>query len=435
MRFRSTWILAILLVVIAAYYFLFEVRKDAAVDRERRLSRRIFPYDKNGIDRFVLINPQGDRVEIEKTYTGWQIVSPVVAEASKATIDAILIQLLPGRKLDSFVSVGNLDDYGLEDPYAIVIFQATDRPCPDTIFVGDKTPTSPSCYVRIGSSDTIFVAREITHNVVDKTLYHLRDKNFLHVASEAVDSLRVEDPDGTFSFSKRRGTWWIGDPPVRADRQLIEKYLNNLTLAMIYGFPGEDLSDLDRFGLDRPTRKMFLGSGRHGFDIVFGDLFEDQVYAVRSGMDKVLLLEQKIIEPFDWTMENVVSRRISFFDLGAVDRILIETPDTLFALERGPEEWRAGDAPVRQTRVQSILRMLQTIRFESIDERGIGDPPSLMDPFALGIALEGGGSTIERLSFSAAEGKGERAASLTADASGTVGAGTIEQLNRLVLGH
>ncbi len=433
MRFRSTLILAILLVAIAAYYFLFEVKKQEADERERRMSTRIFPYDKDEIDRFVLINPKGDRIEIEKTIAGWEIVSPVVTDASRATVDAVLTQLLPGSKLDAFEDIGNFADYGLENPYATLVFYGTDRPHPDTIFVGDKTPTSPSCYVRIGSSDTVLVSREMTHNVVNKNLYHLRDKNFLHVGSEAVDTLLVESPGGTMIFSRRGRTWWVGDPPVRAEDQLIERYLKTLTLAIIRGFPAEELSDLDRFGLERPTKRIVLSENGRETAISFGKIFEDQVYATRSGLDKVTLLEQKVLEPFDWTDRDIVNRRLSFFEFDDIARIVIETAEAKISIERGPGGWRLGETPVRQAKVQTFLRMLQTIRFESITERGIGDPSAISTPSPLRIALEGeGGFTIERLAFFRTDGGGERAASLTADASGPVGPGTIAQLEELV---
>jgi hypothetical protein len=433
MRFKSTWILAILLVAIAAYYFLVEERRKEADERRSKMSRRIFPYGREEIDRFVLINPQGDRIEIEKTYTGWKIISPVVTEASPAMIDAILMQLLPGWKLDSFTDVGNFADYGLEAPYATVIFHGAGRMHPDTIFVGDKTPTNPSCYVRLGSSDTVLVSREMTHNVVNKNLYHLRDKNFLHIGSDTVDSLRIEGSGRPLTFSRREGWWWVGTPPVRADKQLIDAYLNTLTLAIIRGFPAEDLSALDRFGLERPSKRIFLSSGHREIEISFGDPFEDQIHAVRTGLDKVLLLEQSVLEPFDWTMSDVVSKRLSFFEFDDVVRIIIATPDIQVSMERGPDGWRLGDALVQQAKVQSFLKMLQIVRFESITDRGIGDSTSLPTPPSLKIELEGeGGFTIERILFFRADGIEEKAFSLTSDAFGPVGSGTIQQLARLV---
>lgn len=433
MRFKSTWILAALLVLIAAFYILVEERKQAADERESRMSRRLFPYDRDGIDSFVLINPKGDRIEIEKSDTGWKIISPVVTDASRATIDAILMQLLPGQKLDSFADVGNLGDYGLDTPYAAVVFYGTGRILPDTIFVGDKTPTSPSCYVRIGSSDTVLVSREMTHNVVNKNLYHLRDKNFLHIGSEAIDSLRIEVDGRLLSFSRRDGWWWIGDPPVRTEFQLVESYLNTLTLAIIRGFPGEDLSDLDRFGLEHPSSTIVLFSGHREIEISFGGLFEDQVHVVRTGLDKVLLLEQKILEPFDWTLHDVMSRKVSFFEPPDVARIVIETPDTRISIEKQPGGWRLDDAPVPPARVQTLLRMLRTISFESIVERRIGDPGALPSPFSMRITLESeSGFTIERISFFRTGGTEERAASLSSDALGWIGSGTIRDLERLI---
>jgi hypothetical protein len=435
MRLKSTLILACLLIVIAAYYFLVEQRKQETVERESRTSRRIFPYDKEGIDRFVLINPKGERIEIEKTVTGtgWKIVSPVVTDASRSMVDAILMQLLPGRKLDSFTEVGDLGDYGLDTPFATVIFYGTGRILPDTIFVGDKTPTSPSCYVSIGSCDTVLISREMTHNVVNKNLYHLRDKNFLHIESRAIDSLRIEDGDGQITISRRDGWWWIGDSPIRADKQLIDTYLNTLTLAIIYGFPGEDLSALERFGLENPKRRMVLFGGPDSIEISFGSLFEDQVHVSRTGLDKVLLLEQKVLEPFDWTMNELESSNLSFFETREVTRIVIETPGTLTSIDKGPDGWRLGDAPVKQAKVQTFLRMLQNISFESIMERGIVDQGSLPEPATLEISLEGeNGFVIEHISLIRTDETEERAASLSSGTMGRIRTGTISELERLV---
>ncbi len=433
MRLKSTLILAVILIVIAAYYFLVEERKQETAGHETKMSEKIFPYDKGKIGRFVLINPQGERIEFEKSVDGWKIVSPVFTDASSSMVDAILMQLLPGRKLDSFSEVENLDDYGLDPPFATIVFFGTDRMQPDTMFVGDKTPTSPSCYVRIGSSDTVLISREMTHNIVNKNLYHLRDKNFIHLNRDEVDSLRIEGDGRPIDISRRDGSWWIGDPPVRANKQMIDTYLGTLTLAIVYGFPAEDLSELDQFGLEEPGRKMVLFSGPDRIGISFGSLIDDKVYVSRTGLDKVLLLEQKVLEPFDWTVEEIESSKLSFFEPRRVARILIETSDKRLSIDRGPDGWSLGGAPVTQAKAQSFLRMLGEIKFLSITERGIGDPRSLPAPTALEIFLEDeGGFPIEHISFFREDETGERASSLSSGVLGLIRPGTIGELERLV---
>ena len=433
MRFKSTWILAVLLLIIAAYYFLVEERRKEEAEREARVSRRLLPYDKERVDRFTLINPQGDSIEVVRSEPGWGIVHPVDTDASKATIEAILMQLLPGQKLDSFEDIGNLSDYGLDPPYATIIFRSRDRTAPDTIFVGDKTPTSPSCYIRIGSSDTVLVSREMTHNIVNKNLYHLRDKNFLHLPSEAIDSLYIEGDGRVFALSRADDTWWTGNPPVRANRPLVESYLKTLTLAIVYGFPSEDLSALDRYGLEDPERRIVISSGGREIETRFGDLFEDRVYAFRSGLDKVLLLEQKVLEPFEWTDRDVVSRKLSFFDPRGVARILLETPGTRIVIEKREEGWFLGAAPVTQAKVQTFLRMLGRIEFETIENRGQGDPFDTSLPYSMRVSLEAeGGFTVEKIAFFRSEEGEEKASSLSSSAAGSIGPGTIAELERLV---
>lgn len=433
MRLKSTLIMALLLIIIAAYYFLVEQRRQESAERDRSAAGRILTYDKNGIDRFVMINPQGETIEIEKSAAKWKIVSPVSTDASQATVDAILKQLLPGRKLDSITDIGNLSDYGLDPPFATIIFYGTDRPRPDTFFVGDKTPTSPSCYVRIGSSDTVLISREMTHNIMNKNLYHLRDKNFIHLDRGEIDSLRIIGDNGQVAVSMREGAWWVGDPPMRANKQLIDTYLNTLTLAIVYGFPSEDLSELGRFGLEDPEMRMVLYSGPDRFDIAFGSRVDDRIHAVRTGLDKVLLLDVKVLEAFDWTEEKIESRNISFFEPQAVARIDIEASGTRHSIVKGPDGWSLGDAPVNRVKVQSFLKMLREIRFVSILERGIGDPAALPDPHVLEITLvDEGGFPVEHISFFRSGEDEERAASLSTGVIGLVGPGTIRELAGLV---
>ncbi len=436
MRLKSTLILALILIILAAYYFLVEDRKPETDEHERGMSWQILPYDENGIDRFVLINPQGERIEIENSVAGWKIVHPVPTDASSSMVEAILRQLLPGSRLDFITDIGNLSDYGLDPPFATIIFYGKDRARPDTIFVGDKTPTSPSCYVRLGSSDTILISREMTHNVVNKNLYHLRDKNFIHIDGDEIDSLLISNGKNRIEISKRDGAWWVGDPPVRAKNQLIDSYLNTLTLAIVYGFPAEDLSELEQFGLEAPERSMVLFSGSDRYDISFGTRTGDKVYAVRTGLEKVLLLEEKVLMPFDWTEEDIENRNLSIIEQRSVARIDIETVETDLSLVKGPDGWSLGDSPVTSLKVQSFLKMLREINFVSILERGIGDPRSLPDEHVLEISLENeGGFPIEHIYFFRAGENEERAASLSSGLLGVIRPGTIGELEGLIESH
>ena len=135
MRSKSTWLLLAVLTVIAAYFFLVDRETRIIGHRSPRESNNVLPYGRNEIDRFVLINPYGDRIEMEKPGSEWMIVSPVLTDAAQSTIDALLMQMLPGRKMDLFAGVTDLSLYGLENPYATLIFHPIDGDSPDTLYI------------------------------------------------------------------------------------------------------------------------------------------------------------------------------------------------------------------------------------------------------------------------------------------------------------
>ena len=110
------------------------------------------------------------------------IVHPTRTPASKSTIDSFLFQIVPGLKMEVFPAAANLGDFGFDDPFATVILSAAGSRYPDTIYVGDKTPTSSKCYIRLGSSRDVIITRELTHNVMNKNLFHLRDKNLFYIS-------------------------------------------------------------------------------------------------------------------------------------------------------------------------------------------------------------------------------------------------------------
>jgi hypothetical protein len=436
MRFKTTWIFLVLLVAIASYYFLIEEKRRGAEERERKAWKKILTYGRDDVYRIILVNPRGDRIELEKAESGWMIVSPVIAEAAQSTIDVFLMQLVPGHKTDYFPGVTDLEIYGLEEPFATVIFFAQNREHPDTIYVGDKTPTSTSCYIRLGTNDTVIVSQEMTHNVMNKSLYHLREKNFVNFSSSAIDSFHITGEEYAIKLIRRGGLWWLDKPPGRADNQMVEGYLNNLTSALIRGFPSEDKSELGRFGLEKPSRRIALRYGGREMEIGFGDLDEDLVYVVRTDLAHVIQLEQKLLEVFRWKRNDLRARNLSFFEIGDIGEIRYETPDTTIVLEKHPDGWRAGDRPVRQGKVETFLGRLKRIQFDAFLDEGISDVPTPPEQFSIRVTLlDSMGTLVDRIVFRDSKGPREEGASLSANARGRIEPGRTADLRLLIEGH
>jgi hypothetical protein len=433
MKYKSTWILFTVLIAIAAYYFLVEEKARIAEERRLRDARYILPYTRDEIDRFVLVNPTGDRIELEKQGSSWMIVSPVLTDAAQSTIDALLVQLLPGRRLELFSGVTDLSRYGLEEPYATIIFYPSAGGEPDTLYVGDKTPTSVSCYVRIGLSDTVMIAREMTHNVVNKNLYHLRDKNFFYVSASTIDSLRIESGGRALTLARKGSGWWMNEPGAWADNMFVETYLNDLTLGIIRGFAREDTDSLEVYGLGPPRGSITVYRAGEETLISFGAVDEDQVHVVRTGIDKVLLIEEKLRAPLGWTLDEVRSRNLSLFEPADVSEIVCETQNRTITLLREHTGWAVSGVPIELEKPLNILRIISDLRFESFTGVYEETAPVGGEALPLSVTLSGTqGGRIDRVVFYPSPAGSEEAASASSGRRGVIASGKRTEIERIL---
>jgi hypothetical protein len=98
MKFKAaTWIMLATLVAIAAYFFLVDEKGRKTREREHLSGRKLFSYTRAEVERFVLINPQGERIEAARNGSDWRIVSPVEAPGDQPEIASFLDQVVPGR--------------------------------------------------------------------------------------------------------------------------------------------------------------------------------------------------------------------------------------------------------------------------------------------------------------------------------------------------
>lgn len=278
----------------------------------------------------------------------------------------------------------------------------------------------------------MLISSEITHNVMNKNLFHLRDKNFLPGGLEGIDSLAIARGSRTLRLLKDGGYWWFAGHRTRADRLRIEPYVDALADAIIYGFVREDVDTLAPYCLASPYGRLALGRGGETTTrISFGSKSGDKVHAVREGLDRVVLLEERFLEAFDWTPENLRALNLAFFAEDSVRVLRYETPDTSVVFRRAGTKWITAEADstgIRSWEVNALLRELASTTFERILAEPL-DPgdPRVAEPLVT-ITLEGSsGAAVDRIVI-AASGAKERGASATADCVGSLPAGTAEAI-------
>lgn len=436
MKFRSTWILIIVFAVVAAYFFFIEQRRHETEMRRMVESKNVLPYDRGDVEKIVLINPMKERIVIERDGEEWKIVQPTRTKGSKPTIDAFLLQVVPGLKLETFFDVERIGDFGFDDPFATAILFARGRAHPDTIYIGDKTPTSARCYMRLGSSRDIVITRELTHNVMNKSLYHLRDKNLLDVGSDEIDRLTIVNGPARISLLWRNGAWYMDESGSRADGLTVARFINALTSSIVHGFVREDLKDAEQFGLRNPYRSLIIVAAGNEITISFGRTEDRMVYAVRSGVDKILSLREDLLYIFSLDELALRAKEITVIEMDEVKGIRAEIDGTVIAVTDRGTGWRSvgGDStPVAPHDVRRLLDALRGARFEELFDAALA-PPEIGDGTgSISLILEdGSGGTIDRIMLATSTAGYEFASSTSAIAIGRLNDGTVARIRQLI---
>lgn len=370
MKGRSLIILIAVLVIVAGYFFLVEEKQHRDTADSKRTSRMLLPYGPLDIDAVSFINPYGETIMWERDGEGWMITFPVTDIGEKSTIDMFLGQIAPGRKLEEFADVTDLSSYGLAPPYATVIIESEKYGRTDTVHVGGKTPTSFRSYVTLGSSGNVVVTRELARNVMQKKLFHLRDKNFIAPADRNITSFSIVSGGNLLAFQRSGNSWKVAGSTLTVDRNVLEPWVTGLASALVYEFASENLADTLLFGIGDPHRSTVLNTASgESIRISFGRRRDSLVPVVRSGRKNVMMIKAGFLDAFHWTDDRLIVMNLSLVKPGEVGALQWETPDTIasWSMEDGVWMTRGDDpTPVDQEALKYLLMYLRSATFESL---------------------------------------------------------------------
>jgi hypothetical protein len=370
MKARGLIVLIAILIVVSGYFFLIDEKRRRGADDAKMISRQLVPYGPLDIDRVSFINPYGETIQWERAGSGWLITFPVTDIGEKSTIDLFLAQIAPGYKLEEYTDVDDLTQYGLAPPYATVMIESERYGRTDTLHIGEKTPTSFRAYATLGESGDVVVTRELAHNVMQKRLFHLRDKNFIAAADRDIVAFSVISGGNSLGIQLSGSSWKVSGSNLTVDRNVVETWVKKLGKALIYEFVSEDPGDSLSFGIGDPHRSVILRKSDGGsIRVSFGSSRDSLVPVVRSGRDKVVKIEAGFLDAFHWTDERLIVMSLSLIQPGIVSALQWETPDTTVSWKRQNGVWRAhgeDQTPVDQEAVKYLLMYLRSAAYESL---------------------------------------------------------------------
>src|SRR5215468_2757453 len=261
MNWRTTLVLALVVIGVFAYLRFFEM-KQPSTEEARRQAQNVVNFDRSKVDGVIIQNGD-EKIEIRRRDNKWRLETPFQDQADSALVENLLSDLetwqkegtIPAKDIEADKS--KLSEYGLNRPKLKLKLLGSDRP-PEILF-GKDAALEGRMYVRFDNSKETFLVRQSVKKDIDKKAEEFRDRKLTDLTTAQVRRIVLKTPAGEMELEKKGDHWDIVKPlRARADDGKVGDLISQITSARIQQFVAEDRGDLRPYGLAEPRGSITL---------------------------------------------------------------------------------------------------------------------------------------------------------------------------------
>src|SRR5438874_8200647 len=409
MNWRTTLILAFVVLGVFAYLRFFEM-KQPSTGEARRQAQNVVNFDRNKIDGVVIQNGD-EKVEIRRHDNQWRLETPFKGQADGALVENLLSDLeswqkegtIPAKDIDADKS--KLNEYGLNRPKLKLKLIGSDRP-PEILF-GKDAALEGRMYIRFENSKETFLAKQSVKKDIDKKAEEFRDKKLTDLTTAQVRRTALKTPAGEMELEKQGDHWDIVKPlRARADDEKVGDLIAQVTTARIQQFVTDDHGDLRPYGLAEPRGAITLFSQEEKKDQkveiadsikVFGQEDKGQMLQIGSVSPKekdqayvrfaprgfVYTLPKRIEEVLNTKPDDLRDHHLVRIDTNILDRITIDAPGKgKTVLARKGDDWTIANSKNTPANSGEVRRFIDALQNEQV-ARFVEDVASNLPKYGL----------------------------------------------------
>ncbi len=368
MKTRTAFIYLAVFLLLAGYFYYFEVvRRQAQRDREDA-ALHLFQIEKGQITSLQL--DKNDAKLIAVTGNGhWQITEPIRTRADDFAVENVL-STLQSLKMEREVEAAaqNLQPYGLDNPTLHLSFEADGTS--HQLRIGAKAVVRDQYYASSDQENRVVLISSTQQQSLDKSLFDLRSKKFFTFTSDQVDRIEIVHPEARLVVARLDKQRWQDATAVeiKIKSSRVESLLNRLILLRAERFVEDEEEDMARFGLDPARIKISLSAKGKIETLLFGSSSEEEtIYAKGENMPGVAMVDEKPLEEIPVALSDLEDRTLFSFDLDQVKAVALKLAGGTARLERQEEKWIwTGDEDLKEPetwQVNSLLWKLQELEY------------------------------------------------------------------------
>jgi hypothetical protein len=185
----------------------------------------------------------------------WRIAQPLVARADQGKVDGVLDKL-HGLQAESFATdkAADLTTYGLDQPQLELTVYTTEHEGAITVQFGAAVKDDATkIYCKRKGSDTVLTVRTDALKDFNVPVNDLRDKKLADFNSDDARQIVISFASQPIRLAKEKDDWKLTEPEtIAAENNEVGNLLTSLTGLEAKEFVADVVTDLAKYGLDRP---------------------------------------------------------------------------------------------------------------------------------------------------------------------------------------
>ncbi len=347
MKFRSTLILLIIVVVLFAFVYIFEIRKPEKSTGDSNNLGKLLSLAKEDVNKVELAysDPNYAGIVCSKDDTGeWQIERPLAAKADQKLMDRLISGTVDKYVHRTLEETEDISEYGLDNPRVTATFYLQDGTS-RTIMLGDTVPTGNYVYIKQKAVPDISLVPASIADDLTKFPSDLRDRTVIVLDESAIKKIQLKYADrGNLVCQKTETEWNLLEPiAARGDKGAIEKIISDLTDLKVDRFTTDEAEDVSIYGLSQPQIEVTvsLDDGAEK-SLLIGREEDGSVYVKRASDKSVYSVNADIIGKLKKEPSDLRDRTVVAFDRNLVEKLELKSAGRSVVMEKKQGESKAG---------------------------------------------------------------------------------------------
>ncbi len=393
MKFRSTLILLIIVLVLLAFVYIFEIRKPKESTRESDNLGRLLSLAKEDVSKVELAynDPSYEGIVCFKDDAGvWQIERPLRAKADQKLMERLISGAMDKYIQRTLKETEDLSEYGLDNPRVTATFYLQDGTF-RTIMLGDTVPTGNYVYIKQKAVPDISLIPASIADDLTKFPSDLRDRTVIALDKSKIRKLQLKyDDRGNIVCQKTETEWNLLEPiGAKGEKGAIEKIISDLNDLKVDRFIAEEAEDVSIYGLSQPQIEatVTLDDGAEK-SLLIGREEDGSVYVKRASDKAVYSVNAESIGKLKKEAVDLRDRTVVAFDRNLVEKLELKSAGRSVVMEKKQEESKPGFTKAEEfweitepevvkadkSTVDEILKKLDELK---VDEFASDDPEDL----------------------------------------------------------